>query len=196
MLHLGTNGARTKVNVLKKVKVDGQWKLCPVIAEAGGKLKDRVQVNGRAEVHNEGVYYIEWREHGQRLRQSVRNRYHVLERARLKALELDARKAGIQKEEKPTPPLGPPTAVVGSSDSGPPTIEMSQLNNAAGVLLRGFESYLPEIIQASVYSQLSALGITPNVFRLGRRSQPVFKIVAQSARSCYVSDDRHEYILP
>ena len=44
MLHLATNGTRTKVNVLKKVKVDGQWKLCPVIAEAGGKLKDRVQV--------------------------------------------------------------------------------------------------------------------------------------------------------
>jgi len=47
MLHLATNGTRTKVNVLKKVKVAGQWKLCPVIAEAGGKLKDRVQVNGR-----------------------------------------------------------------------------------------------------------------------------------------------------
>jgi len=44
MLHLATNGSGTKVNVLKKVKVGGQWKLCPVIAEAGGKLKDRVQV--------------------------------------------------------------------------------------------------------------------------------------------------------
>jgi len=162
MLHRATNGTRTKVNVLKKVKVDGQWKLCPVIAEAGGKLKDRVQVNGRAEVHNEGVYYIEWREHGQRLRQSVGNRYHVLERARLKALELDARKAGIQQEEKATPPLCPP-AVVGSSDSGSPTIETSQINNAAGVLLRGVESYLKEIIKASVHSQLSALGITLNM---------------------------------
>jgi len=28
MLHLGENQARNKVNVLKKVKVDGQWKLC------------------------------------------------------------------------------------------------------------------------------------------------------------------------
>jgi len=71
MLHLGDNKARNKVNVLKKVKVDGKWKLCPAIVEPGGKLKDRVQVNGRAEVHNEGVYYIEWREDGQRRRQSV-----------------------------------------------------------------------------------------------------------------------------
>lgn len=59
MLHSGANGARTKVNVLKKVKVDGKWKLCPVVVEPNGKLKDRVQVNGRTEVHSEGVYYIE-----------------------------------------------------------------------------------------------------------------------------------------
>ena len=44
MLHLGDNKARNKVNVLKKVKVDGKWKLCPAIVEPGGKLKDRVQV--------------------------------------------------------------------------------------------------------------------------------------------------------
>ncbi len=55
MLHLGENRARNKVNVLKKVKVDRQWKLCPAIVEPDGKLKDRVQVNGRAELHNEGV---------------------------------------------------------------------------------------------------------------------------------------------
>jgi hypothetical protein len=60
MLHLGdANATRTKVNVLKKGKVEGQWKLCPVIVEAGGKLKDRVQVDGRVEVHSEGVYFIE-----------------------------------------------------------------------------------------------------------------------------------------
>ena len=77
MLHSGANGARPKVNVLKKVKVDGKWQLCPVVVEPSGKLKDRVQVNGRAELHNEGVYHIEWREDRQRLRQSVPNRNHV-----------------------------------------------------------------------------------------------------------------------
>jgi len=65
MLHLGTDGSRTKVNVLKKVKVNGQWKLCPVIAEASSKIECRS--TARPEVHNEGVYYIEWRKHGQRL---------------------------------------------------------------------------------------------------------------------------------
>ncbi len=79
MLHLGANRTRNKVNVLKKVKVDGQWKFCPAVVETDGRLKERVRVNGRTEVHSEGVYYIEWREGGQRLRQSVPNRNHVLE---------------------------------------------------------------------------------------------------------------------
>jgi len=74
------------------------------IVERGGKLKDRVQINGRSEVHNEGVYYIEWPEDGQRRRQSVANRHHVLERARLKSLELDSRKAGLHADGKPAPP--------------------------------------------------------------------------------------------
>jgi integrase/recombinase XerD len=160
MLHLGANGARTKVNVLKKVRVDGKWKLCPVVVEPSGKLKDRVQVNGRTEVHNEGVYYIEWRENSRRLRQSVPNRNHVLERARLKALELDARKAGVQTDERPTSSR-PATAMIASSNSRPPSIELGQISNAAGVILRGVESYLKEIINSSVRSQLTALGITP-----------------------------------
>jgi hypothetical protein len=44
MLHLGATKARNQVNVLKKVKVEGQWKLCPVVVESDGKLKDRVQI--------------------------------------------------------------------------------------------------------------------------------------------------------
>lgn len=162
MLHSGANGARTKVNVLKKVKVDGKWKLCPVVVEPSGKLKDRVQVNGRAEVHNEGVYYIEWREDGQRLRQSVPNRNHVLEQARLKALELDAGKAGIQPVEKSSPSSNPAATMIETSDSGRPSVETSQISNAVRVILRGVESYLQEIINASVRSQLAVLGIAPN----------------------------------
>jgi hypothetical protein len=103
MLHLGENRIRNKVNVLKKVKVDGQWKLCSAIIESDRKLKDRVQVNGRTEVHSEGVYYIEWREDNQRRRQSIANRNLVLEYARLKTLELDAKKAEIAVEANATP---------------------------------------------------------------------------------------------
>lgn len=86
--------SRTRINVLKKVKVHGQWKLCPVVIETSGRLKDRVRVKGRTELHSEGVYYIEWRENNQRRRQAIPNRTEVLEYARLKGLELDARKAG------------------------------------------------------------------------------------------------------
>jgi integrase/recombinase XerD len=161
MLHLGENRARNKVNVLKKVKVDGKWKLCPAIVEPGGKLKDRVQVNGRAEVHNEGAYYIEWRKDGQRRRESVPNRNHVIERARLKALELDARTAGIHVDGIPAPPKSSTIAMIGRSSSDLPSIEVNQISKAAGVIFRGFESYLQEIINASVRSHLEALGIAP-----------------------------------
>src|SRR6266481_243850 len=52
MLHSGASaGSRTRINILKKVKVKGQWKLCSVVPEASGRLKDRERVNGRTEVH-------------------------------------------------------------------------------------------------------------------------------------------------
>src|SRR5579859_290352 len=70
--------------------------MCPVVLEPNGKLKDKVRVNGRVEVHSEGVYFIEWRENGKRLREAVRDRSEVRERARLKKLEINAREAGIE----------------------------------------------------------------------------------------------------
>lgn len=165
MLHLGENRARNKVNLLKKVKVEGQWKLCPVIVEPDGKLRDRVQVNGCTEVHSEGVYYIEWREDNQRRRQSISNRNQVLERARLKALELDAKKAGIAVEANATadtvPPNPPPTAITNSVFECHP-IQIDSITNAAGLIFRSVESYLHEFIKASVRSQLQSLGITVN----------------------------------
>lgn len=48
------------VNVLKKVRTNGKWNLCPVVREANSRLRDRVRVAGRTEVHIEGVYYLEW----------------------------------------------------------------------------------------------------------------------------------------
>ena len=89
---------RTKpgVNILKKVKVGGVWKLCPAMLDASGKLKDKVRVDACTELHSEGTYYIEWRENDQRRREAVSERSDVRERARLKALELEARRAGIE----------------------------------------------------------------------------------------------------
>ncbi len=84
-----------QVNVLKKVRTSQGWRLCPVVREANGRLRDRARVGGRIEVHAEGVCYLEWREEGRRLRAAIPNAAEVLERARLKSLELEARQTGI-----------------------------------------------------------------------------------------------------
>ena len=50
----------------------GQWRYCPVMLSANGRIKpDVVKVNGREERHPEGAYYLEWREGGKRIRLSV-----------------------------------------------------------------------------------------------------------------------------
>jgi integrase/recombinase XerD len=184
MLHLGANRARSKVNVLKKVKVGGQWKLCPVIVEAGGKLRDRVQVNGRPEVHNEGLYYIEWREDSQRRRQSISNRNLVLEHARLKALELDAKKAGIAVEPngiaRIVPPAPPSTATADAPVERAP-IQIDSTISATSLIFRGVESYLQELIRASVRSQLQSLGITVNATEANAASFPILGLQTASA---------------
>jgi len=71
----------TQVNVLKKVRTSHGWRLCPVVRETNGRLRDRVRIGGRVEVHTEGVYYLEWREDGRRLRAAIPNAAEVLERA-------------------------------------------------------------------------------------------------------------------
>jgi integrase/recombinase XerD len=79
-----------RVNLLKKVKVDGEWKFCPSVFDQGRKLNDLVRVRGQVEIHSEGTCYLEWREQGQRRRQPVHNRALIFEQARLKGLELEA----------------------------------------------------------------------------------------------------------
>ena len=106
MLHLADSArSKARVNLLKKVKVNGQWKFCPAVVESNGRLRDKVRTAGQVETHSEGVYYVEWRENGHRRRAAIPHRSQVLERARLKALEIDARRAGIEVEipEKPSP---------------------------------------------------------------------------------------------
>ena len=44
---------------MKRVKVDGSWRFCAVVYGGGGKIKpDAVTVNGREEIHPEGLYYL------------------------------------------------------------------------------------------------------------------------------------------
>ena len=88
-------GPENRVNILKKVKVGKTWNLFPAVVESNGKLRDRVRVRGKVEVHPEGFYYIEWWQDG-RKREQVKERLEVVDRARRKAIELQANRAGIE----------------------------------------------------------------------------------------------------
>jgi hypothetical protein len=83
----------TSVNVLKKVRTKWGLETLP-----GGARRQwpppRPGVGlGTNGGHTEGVYYLEWREDGRHLREAIPNPAEVLERARLKSLKLEARKA-------------------------------------------------------------------------------------------------------
>jgi integrase/recombinase XerD len=88
-------GSENRVNILKKVKVRANWNLYPAVVEPNGKLRDKVRVHGKVEVHPEGYYYIEWWQDG-RKREQVKDRAEVLNRARRKAIERQANRAGIE----------------------------------------------------------------------------------------------------
>src|SRR5258708_12132615 len=88
-------GSEHRVNILKKVKVGKNWNLYPAVVEPNGKLRDKVRVRGKVQVHPEGYYYIEWGQDG-RKREQVKDRAEVLDHARRKAIELEANRAAIK----------------------------------------------------------------------------------------------------
>src|SRR5258708_33958415 len=71
-----------RVNLIKKIKTANGWRFAPVVPEANGRLKDRVRINGKLEVHPEGAYYIEWRVGGPPGRRRPTARARVGERVR------------------------------------------------------------------------------------------------------------------
>lgn len=135
---------RKRVNILKKVKVQGSWKLCPAVIEASGKLKDRVRVHGRIETHPEGIYFIEWRDdQRQRRRVSVLDPAAVIERARIKCLELEGVVAAAQIS-----PSVPSTRFFSETPlltAIPPLAGHSNLASAAAAVLTGIQIYFQEI---------------------------------------------------
>jgi integrase/recombinase XerD len=130
---------RKRVNLLKKVKVRGQWKLCPAVVEPNGKLKNRVRVKGKIETHPEGNYFLEWREEGVRRRLSVTHTSEVLEQARLKSLELDGGIVAAKAPQADVQLASEPNAIVAVPATGAP------LNPAADALIRGLHSYIQQI---------------------------------------------------
>lgn len=152
------------VNVLKKVRTIGGWKLCPVVREANGRLRDRVRVAGRVELHSEGVYYLEWREDGRRRREAIPNPAEVLERARLKSLELEARKAGTALGMVRAPAPSKSLLLADRRTGGPVAVAAQPSNsNAERLLLVGIEAYIKERVDAALYSRLFMMGATEDV---------------------------------
>jgi hypothetical protein len=43
-------GPAHRINIVKKVKVNGAWNFYPAVVESNGKLKDKVRIKGTVEV--------------------------------------------------------------------------------------------------------------------------------------------------
>jgi integrase/recombinase XerD len=84
-----------RVKILKYVKTGDAWRFANVVERGGRIMRDRVLIAGLDEHHREGRYYLEWYEHGKRYRKAVADFATVTEAARLKAIEVEALKAGV-----------------------------------------------------------------------------------------------------
>ena len=108
-----------RVNLIKKIKTASGWRFASVVPEANGRLKDRVRINGKLEVHPEGAYYIEWRvggRSGRRYRTAVA-RDEAIDQARRKAIELRAIRDGLIAGPEPEPEVAPKTTIGDAIDA-------------------------------------------------------------------------------
>jgi integrase len=163
----------TQVNVLKKVRTSQGWRLCPVVRETNGRLRDRVRIGGRVEIHTEGVYYLEWREEGRRLRTAIPNAAEVLERARLKSLELEARQTGVALSAlRSEARLESFTPLPTQERCAKVTLEPPSSANAERLLLSGIEAYVQERVDAVLRSRLMSVGVGEAVSDAAPTPQP------------------------
>jgi len=91
------NTQSKEVNLTKRVQTSKGSRYCPVALSANGRVKpDVVIVNGQQERHPEGAYYLEWREHGTRVRLSVgKDAAGASARRQRKEAELNAMNNGV-----------------------------------------------------------------------------------------------------
>src|SRR5262249_11162840 len=91
-------------------------------------------------------------------REAIPNRSQALERARLKALELDARRCGltVHRDQFSEPVKSAVPFLVSGLD--PPAIAPRSPGIAAASIMQGIDSYLRAIINTEVGSQLANLG--------------------------------------
>jgi integrase len=96
-----------QVKILKYVKVGNAWRFANVVKSSGRMVRDHVLIAGRDEHHSEGSYYLEWYEHGKRHRKTVADFATAAEEARLKAIEVEALKAGVMSRPLPPATINP-----------------------------------------------------------------------------------------
>jgi integrase/recombinase XerD len=129
-----------RVNLIKKIKLGNDWRFAPVVPEPNGKLKDKVLVNGQVEVHPEGSYYIEWREDGRRGRRFREKVFKedAIERARRKALELEASRQGLI----PTPVAPQATQPISRTATQPAQLPQAPLPEKRVTIGKAIDDYL------------------------------------------------------
>jgi integrase/recombinase XerD len=92
-----SNTYSERVNILKYVKVAGKWRFAPVAKRASGSIHwDHVLINGVAEQHPEGNYFIEWRDPGRKRKSVGTIPSEVMAEAQRKRAYLDAKAAGVE----------------------------------------------------------------------------------------------------
>ncbi len=86
-----------EVNLTKRVQTACGWRYCTVVLSANGRVKpDLVIVNGKQETHQEGAYYLEWRQGSKRVRLSVgKDPADASARRQRKEAELNAVNNGV-----------------------------------------------------------------------------------------------------
>jgi integrase/recombinase XerD len=86
-----------EVNLTKRVQTPHGWRYCHVVLSANGRVKpDLVVANGKQETHQEGAYYLEWREGAKRVRLSVgKDPADASARRQRKEAELNAANNGV-----------------------------------------------------------------------------------------------------
>ena len=91
------NTQSKEVNLLKRIKTADGWYFFPAALTAKGYVRsDVVLVKGNQERHSEGMYYIEFRENGKRIRQAAgKDAEEAHERRLAKEAEFAARNAGV-----------------------------------------------------------------------------------------------------
>jgi integrase/recombinase XerD len=86
-----------RVKLLKKIKHNDNWIFTTALFDTKGRVRrDHVTVEGRDELHAEGVYFLQWWNAGIRSHEAVGpDAFIAAERARKKQAELSAVRSGV-----------------------------------------------------------------------------------------------------